>query len=175
VNLKIHIIGGPGSGKTWIARQLSGTFKIPAFDLDDIFWEKDACHYGIKAPPEKRDFELKQILSNRSWIIEGVYYSWLKASFHLADLIIILKTPIWLRDVRIVRRFVKRKLGMITTKRESLNDLQKLIKWNHGFDNNNLKPALDFVSEYQDKLIFPQSESQIIREINLRNLTTNLT
>jgi adenylate kinase family enzyme len=175
VNLKIHITGGPGSGKTWIAHKLSGTYNIPAFDLDHIFWEKNARHYGIKAPPEKRDSELKKILSNRSWIIEGVYYSWLRDSFHLADLIIILKTSIWLRDVRIIRRFVKRKLGMITTKRESLSDLQKLIKWNHGYDNNNLKPALDFVSEYQDKIIFPQNESQIIREIDLRKLTTNHT
>ena len=175
MNLKIHIIGGPGSGKTWIARQLSGVYNIPAFDLDDIFWEKNAPHYGIKSPPEKRDSELKEILSKRSWIIEGVYYSWLTDSFHLADLIIILKTSIWLRDVRIVRRFAKRKLGMITTKRESLRDLQKLIKWNHGYDSNNLKPALDLVSEYQDKIIFPQNESQIISEINLRNLTTKNT
>ena len=96
-----------------------------------------------------------------------------KGQLSISGSIIILKTSIWLRDVRIVRRFVKRKLGMITTKRESFNDLQKLIIWNHGYDNNNLKPALDFVSEYQDKIIFPQNESQIIREINFRNLTKN--
>lgn len=173
MKLKIHIIGGPGSGKTWIAHQLSGVYSVPTFDLDDIFWDKNAHHYGVKAPPKKRNSELKKILSNRSWIVEGVYYSWLKDSFHLADLIIILKTSIWLRDARILRRFVKRKLGMITTKKESLNDLQRLIKWNHGYDNNNLKTALAFVSEYQDKIIFPRNQNQIIREINLRKLTTN--
>ena len=173
--MRIHIIGGPGSGKTWIACQLSEAYRVPRFDLDDIFWDKNAHHYGIKAPPEKRNSDLKKILSKRSWIIEGVYYSWLKDSFHLADLIIILKTSLWLRDVRILRRFVKRKLGMTPTKKESFNDLQKLIRWNHSFDASNLKPALAFISEYQDKIIFPRNERQIIRQINLRNLKTNHT
>ena len=173
--MKIHIIGGPGSGKTWIAHQLSGVYNVPAFDLDDIFWDKNADHYGVKAPVKKRDAELKKILCNRSWIIEGVYYSWLRESFHLSDLIIILKTSVWLRDVRILRRFMKRKLGMIKTKKESLTDLQRLIKWNHAYDNDNLKPALAFVSRYQDKIIFPQNGNQIISEISFRNLSTNYT
>jgi adenylate kinase family enzyme len=175
MKLKIHIIGGPGSGKTWMARRLSGIYNIPRFDLDDIFWDKDAHHYGVKASPKKRNSALAKILSSRSWIIEGVYYSWLKDSFELADLIIILNTSIWLRDARILRRFLKRKLGMFTTKKESLTDLQKLIRWNHGYDDNNLKPALAFVSEYKDKIIFTRNESQIIREISYRNLTTNTT
>ena len=38
--MKIHIIGGPGSGKTWLADRLSAEFNVPAFDLDDIFWDR---------------------------------------------------------------------------------------------------------------------------------------
>lgn len=31
--MKIHIIGGPGSGKTTLARQLSEELRIPHYDL----------------------------------------------------------------------------------------------------------------------------------------------
>lgn len=34
--MKIHIIGGPGSGKTFLAEKLSSQFWIPHYDLDDL-------------------------------------------------------------------------------------------------------------------------------------------
>ena len=168
--MKIHIIGGPASGKTWLAQIISNQFDIPTFDLDEIFWDRNADRYGIRTLPKKRDGELKNILIRNSWIIEGVYYSWLMNSFQAADLIMVLKTPTILRDVRIIRRFVKRKLGIIKTKKESIADLWRLIKWNHGYDNNNLRPALDFISDYKEKIIFPNTQNQVIQEIKKRNL-----
>jgi adenylate kinase family enzyme len=36
---KIHIVGGPGSGKSYIARRLSTLYNINSYDLDDIFWD----------------------------------------------------------------------------------------------------------------------------------------
>ena len=36
---KIHIIGGPGSGKSYIAKKLSTLYNIKAYDLDDLFWD----------------------------------------------------------------------------------------------------------------------------------------
>jgi adenylate kinase family enzyme len=51
--MKIHIIGGPGCGKTWLAQHLSTKFNVPTFDLDDIFWDRSANRYGIKASTKK--------------------------------------------------------------------------------------------------------------------------
>ncbi|WP_157037070.1 hypothetical protein [Oceanobacillus jeddahense] len=45
---KIHIVGGAGSGKTYLAKVLSDMFAIQAVDLDDLFWNKS---YGTKKDP----------------------------------------------------------------------------------------------------------------------------
>ncbi|MGB8451549.1 MAG: hypothetical protein WCD89_04380 [Anaerocolumna sp.] len=35
--MKIHIIGGSGTGKTYVSEKISKQYKIPHFDLDNIF------------------------------------------------------------------------------------------------------------------------------------------
>jgi adenylate kinase family enzyme len=85
---KIHIIGGPGSGKSYLAKKLSGRYSIPCYDLDDIFWDKNQREY-IRTPEEARQKKLSTILKNDSWIIEGVYYKWLADSFEDADKIVV--------------------------------------------------------------------------------------
>jgi hypothetical protein len=104
-------------------------------------------------------------LNKNSWIVEGVYYSWLLPSFQLSDRIIVLKTSTRLRAVRITKRFIKRKTGLIKSKKESLSDLWQLLKWNHGFDRNNLTPALKIIADFQDKVIYYENLSQISKEI----------
>lgn len=70
--IKIHVLGGAGSGKSYIANQISNDFNILHFDLDDIFWDNSSEYFGVKAPVELRDAKLEEIIQNDSWIIEGV-------------------------------------------------------------------------------------------------------
>jgi hypothetical protein len=88
-----------------------------------------------------------------AWVIEGVYYRWLKPSFERADIIFVLYANVYLRDWRILKRFVTRKLGFIQTKRETLLDLYRLIEWNHKYDVDNLKRAIDFFREFEHKVV----------------------
>lgn len=46
---KIHIIGGSGSGKTYIADRISEKLDIKTYDLDELFWDNSADSYGTKA------------------------------------------------------------------------------------------------------------------------------
>ena len=62
------------------------------------------------------------------WIIEGVFYDWLDGSFRDADVIILLDIPKRVYRFRIIRRFVKRKLGMERAKKETLSSLVALLK-----------------------------------------------
>jgi adenylate kinase family enzyme len=145
---RIHIIGGPGSGKSQIAGIVSEKYSIPVLDLDTIFWDNRSSHYGIKADPLERDKVLNSFVDQNSWIVEGVYYAWVGPSFQKTNLIVALTTSVWLRDVRIIRRFLKRKFGLASSKKkETLKGLFELLKWNHGYDRKNLKQARSYITE----------------------------
>ena len=110
--MKIHIIGCSGSGKTYLAKALSKKYNTPHFDLDDIQWDNNAGGYGVKIPVKKRTELLNDILKNDSWIIEGVYYTWVGKCFEDADKIYVLDIPKRVYKYRIIKRTIKRKLGL---------------------------------------------------------------
>lgn len=58
---KIRIIGGAGSGKSYLAKKLSEKFNISHYDLDEIFWDNNSKTYGVKAKPDVRDSKLLEI------------------------------------------------------------------------------------------------------------------
>lgn len=149
---KIHIIGGPGSGKTYLADIIAKNFNINRYDLDDIFWDNSINAYGVKADKKKREKDLLKILSGDSWIIEGVYYSWLYKSFQKSEIIFVLKTNVLLRDWRIIKRFLMRKTGRLyARKKETLGQLINLIKWNHSYDDNQLSEAKKMIKVFNYK------------------------
>jgi len=128
---RIHIIGGPGSGKSFIAAELSRRLAVPAYDLDELFWDRAALRYGVRADGQERGRRLAAIVAQDGWIIEGVYYGWLAPSFEAADVIIELSPSIWIRHWRVLRRFLLRKLRRNASKRESILDLWRLLRWSH--------------------------------------------
>ena len=83
--MKIHIIGASGSGKTFLAKQLSERLGIPAWELDELFWDNSAGSYNSKRSPDERGRMLEEILECDDWILEGVQHSWLGQAFAQAD------------------------------------------------------------------------------------------
>ena len=159
--MKIHIIGGSGSGKTYLARMLSQKYNIPHYDLDGLFWDNSSNHYGKKNTSEKRDALLKGILHNKDWIIEGVYYSWLTESFEKADIIIILDVPKRVCKSRIIRRFFKRKIGLEHVKKESIKSILDLLKWADRFEKVNLPEIYTLLEDHNDKITILRSAKQV--------------
>jgi len=58
VTRKIHTLGGSGSGKTSAGVVLYSRFGLPHLNLNEIFWERQAPTFGIKADPQLRDAAL---------------------------------------------------------------------------------------------------------------------
>ena len=151
--MKIHIIGGPGSGKTTLAKQLSEKLGIPRFDLDDLQWDNASGAYGTRRAPQERDALLAEILKHDDWIIEGVYYAWCGQCFADADQIRLLHVPRRVYRRRIIRRFLLRKLGLEPGKRETLKSLSALVKWADKYDRVNLGEIRTILSAYPEKVI----------------------
>ena len=152
--MKIHIIGCSGSGKTYLANALSRKYNISHFDLDDIQWDNNAKGYGEMRTLDKRKALLQEILFNNEWIIEGVYYAWVQQSFDEADKIYVLNMPSYLCKSRIIMRFIKRKLGILKGKRETLKSVYNLLKWTETFQDKNLKEIRSILDRYGDKVIW---------------------
>jgi len=165
---KIHIVGGAGSGKTYLSEILSSKLNISCYDLDDIFWDNSTDYYNKKADKNVRDKKLKDILQNDSWIIEGVYYRWLSESFEKSDVIIILKTHIFIRDFRIIKRFIKRKLGIVSfKKKDTFKGLIELLKWNHVYDKKNLIEIEDMLDVYRQKKVLLKNRNEVSKYISI--------
>ena len=161
---RIHIIGSTGSGKTYLAKHLSDKLKIPYFELDKVMWGSSVEMAG-KNPPEVRDKLLNNIISQESWIVEGVYYKWLGQSFTLADKIIFLTPNTYLRDLRIASRFMKQRTGIEKSNyRQTLKGLVEMLKWNHKFEREIKKQIINYLAPYSAKLIQVKSNKKIINE-----------
>lgn len=151
---KIHVIAGPGSGKSFLANRLAQILKIEVFDLDRLFWDPNSDSYGVKTPQGQRNDKLQAILKKDKWIIEGVYHKWLYDSFDQADIIVVLNPNPFLRTWRICIRFIKRKLRLIPSKKETIKDLVQLIIWNYKYNSDNLTPAMEFIKEFDNKTVY---------------------
>ncbi|MFT4313469.1 MAG: DNA topology modulation protein FlaR [Candidatus Woesearchaeota archaeon] len=151
---KIRILGGPGAGKSYITHMLREKLKIPAYDLDDIFCCKNTQNYDDRAKPEVRDAQLKKILQHKEWIIEGVYGDWTKQTFEQADIILILQPKTSIRQWRILRRFVRRKILFWQDNRtESLKNFLGLFAWSKKYDRDILQKIKDDLIVHKDKMI----------------------
>ncbi len=159
--MKIHIIGCSGTGKTYLAKFFAEKYSIPHFDLDDIQWDNSAESYGVKMPVEKRASLLQGILSNTDWVIEGVYYSWVQQSFEEADIIYVLDMPKYLYKSRIIKRSIKRFLGLEKGKKETFKSICSLLKWTDTFQNKNLKEIKIMLEKYGEKVIWLKSRREV--------------
>lgn len=167
--MKIHIIGCSGSGKTYLAKALSKKHNIPHFDLDDIQWDNNADGYGVKMPIDKRTELLDNILEKDSWIIEGVYYKWVGKCFDDADKIYVLDIPKRVYTYRIIKRTVKRKLGIEKGKKETIKSVYNLLKWTDVFQKTSMPRIREILENHTEKTVWLTSKRQIERILTDKN------
>lgn len=158
---KIHIIGGPGSGKTYASKKIQSLTNLTAYHLDDVFWNQSNGSY-VRENETIRAEKLGKILSNDSWVIEGAYYKWLDESFSNADIIIILNPRFVKRQWRIFIRFLERKFLLGDFKKETFSSFMELSLWNKNFDSDNMLRIESFISKHEDKIVYCKSFNDLL-------------
>ena len=98
---RIYIIGGPGSGKTTLAKRISQQLSIPHYEMDLIGWEKGA---GAQRPLEARLREVHEIATQTSWVTEGWFKPWTDELLDSAEQIVWLDLPWHIARWRILKR-----------------------------------------------------------------------
>ncbi|GAD90016.1 hypothetical protein VHA01S_031_00285 [Vibrio halioticoli NBRC 102217] len=171
--MKIRVIGGPGSGKTYLSSKISKQIRLPYFSLDDVFWDDSD---GFKRrDKETRAQLLDQRLSQQRWVIEGVYYEdWVEHSFVQADLIVVLSTPLYLQLFRILHRFAKRKLRFEPTyRRETVLDLYRLLTWCIDYHSQQRRDRENLLQAHKNKTVMVRNYDEFIRLIEQRHLSAH--
>lgn len=153
-NMKLLIFGSVGSGKSTLARQLSEKYNIPCFEGDSI------CH-GFEGEERRKrsDEEQQEIIrridrENENWIVEGVYRESQKSLWDLAEKILFLDTPLSIRYFRIIRRFIRQKLGREACNyKPTFKIFKYMFKWTKDFEAN--RPMYEeMLEERKEKVIW---------------------
>lgn len=103
---RIHVCGGPGSGKTRLALELGGRLGLPVHHLDEI--ARVGGGHGPVRTAEERELLLSGILRSETWITEGVHLLWTEPLLERADVVVWLDYVSWPRATRrIMQRFAQ--------------------------------------------------------------------
>ena len=105
---RIHIVGGPGSGKTTIALDLGRRLDVRTYDLDQVGYEGGA---GDRRPLNARLADVCAIAAQPGWVTEGVFLGWTDELLRAADVILWLDVPWRVAAWRIIARHVRASLA----------------------------------------------------------------
>ena len=107
--MRIHIIGGPGSGKTTLAKLLAARLNISFYELDVIGWESGV---GPERSLEDRLRDVARIAAQPDWVTEGgPVIGWTDELLRAADTIVWLDLPWRIAGWRIVMRHMRTSLA----------------------------------------------------------------
>lgn len=159
--MKIRIIGACGTGKSYIARELSRKYDVAYYETDNLVWDRSA--ENLRFTVEARDAQLEEILDKPAWILEGAHYKWGQESFDRADLIVILNPNKWFRNYRIIMRFIKTRLGLEQANyKQSLKSLRMMIfEWNRGYDEEGIHQIIELTEKMSYKRLIIKNNKDL--------------
>jgi adenylate kinase family enzyme len=163
--VRVHLLGGTGSGKTTLAKTISARFQIPHYDLDQL---------GSKYAGQDKDLlgAIIEVAEQPGWVAEGVYLIWTDPLFYRADYIVLLDIPWPIAAWRVIVRHFRRSIhgtnpypGL-----DGLRGLVRLVQYARTYavatlpaDSSAVKSLSKFIDEDRLKVDAPDSALLLTR------------
>lgn len=162
---KIYIIGIVASGKTTMSKELSKKLLIPYYELDNVVYTKKN-NKRYKRTNEELFEVINDINMNNSWIFEGVYRESYKYILDYSDTIIFLDVPLYIRKIRILKRFIMQQFNLEKSEYKSdLKMLKMMFKWTKDFETNRCIFE-KMLNEYSSKLVVISNKNELRKLLN---------
>ncbi|WP_234405600.1 hypothetical protein [Paenibacillus sp. IHBB 10380] len=144
---------------------MSKKYEIKYYETDNFVWDRTL--ENTRYPVEVRDAKLNEIVTTEAWIIEGIHHKWGIESFKQADLMFLIKSNKYVRDFRIIKRFVRTRVGLEqwNYKQSFKNLYEMLFIWNKGFDKDSIQEIMELTEEYSEKRIIVKDNKEIMKYI----------
>lgn len=97
---RIVLLGLPGCGKSFLAREIGRRLNLEPVHLDRLFATAEGAN---EAKPEWED-QMRHLASGPRWIIDGHYTDTIPIRVNAADTVIFVDQPVWLCLLRTWRR-----------------------------------------------------------------------
>ncbi len=159
--VKVHILGGPGSGKTTLGKELATKFGVPHFDLDQHGKKNGTRH-------EAWVEDAAAIARQPGWIVENIGIIYIDPLLYAADAIVLLKIswPI------AVRRILYRHISNVLRGNNQYPGLKSLFALLTGSRRIylNIPPAVDIAEmmraylEEQRASTLPATPEELIKQ-----------
>ncbi|MCT4608239.1 MAG: AAA family ATPase [Pelagimonas sp.] len=100
---RVMIVGQPGGGKSWLARQMGARTGLPVYHMDQIHWMSG----WVERPFEDKLRMATEVENSDRWIFEGGYAVTQAHRLSRADTLVVLDIPFALRVWRVFWRTLR--------------------------------------------------------------------
>lgn len=135
---KIHITGGPASGKTSLAKRIAGPLALPLYELDEMALQLEAAGKSFIDIAG----EAQCIAELDHWVSEGAYMGWAEPLFQQADIVIWLDISWRIASYRILSRHIRATIA----RNNRFPEWQRLLSfwsWSRRYYQNTARPGLN--------------------------------
>ena len=110
---RVLVVGGPGSGKTTLARTLAVALGLPHLDLDRVAYappaeRPDAPFWQwVRVHTDQRREQAASLAETDGWVADGLYAGWTAPLRDTADVILWLDLPARITAWRVLKRAIE--------------------------------------------------------------------
>ena len=166
--MRVFILGGPGSGKTTIAKKIAKLHDMEFFELDKIFYEREKRGYKVSEEADRAEI-IKEFIQKDNWISEGVYrQKWMDDILKKCDFVFLLKIPKYVRAWRITTRTLRQMFGFTGYRPASIKTLFNFYKFNNLFEKERYQEISERLKRLKIKPIEVKSLEDIESVLNSR-------